>query len=152
LIPSSQTETPLLDLNAVSENPALVAGNSGTITTQFTTNVNTTELVHWFKCDACKCFIYAFWSGITDNGGTLRTATGTQVGTIDYQTGRIVWTNAIGSGNATISITFTPASAPVQPFESYALPVTRIIKAQTGRGFSSDSCTWCIKCVIHVAR
>jgi hypothetical protein len=36
----------------------------------------------------------------------LRTATGTQVGTIDYQTGRIVWTNAIGSGNATISITF----------------------------------------------
>ena len=41
LIPSSQTETPLLDLNAVSENPALIAGNSGTITTQFTTNVNT---------------------------------------------------------------------------------------------------------------
>ena len=55
----------------------------------------------------------------------MRTATGTQVGTIDYQTGRIVWTNAIGSGNATISITFKPASAPVQPFESYALPVTQ---------------------------
>jgi hypothetical protein len=42
-----------------------------------------------------------FGQAIVDNGGTLRTATGTQVGTIDYQTGRIVWTNAIGSGNAT---------------------------------------------------
>jgi hypothetical protein len=41
LIPSSQTETPLIDLNALSENVALVAGNSGTITAPFTTNVNT---------------------------------------------------------------------------------------------------------------
>jgi hypothetical protein len=65
-----------------------------------------------------------FGQAIADNGGTLRTASGTQVGTIDYQTGRIVWTNAIGSGSATLNITFTPASAPVQPFESYALPVT----------------------------
>ena len=46
LIPSSQTETPLLDLNAVSENPALIAGNSGTITTQFTTNVNNNQSLY----------------------------------------------------------------------------------------------------------
>jgi hypothetical protein len=65
----------------------------------------------------------------------LRTATGTQVGTIDYQTGRIVWTNAIGSGNATINITFTPASAPVQPFESYALPVTANNQGTNWTGF-----------------
>ncbi len=126
LIPSSQTETPLLDLNAVSENPALIAGNSGTITTQFTTNVNTAQSLYIGSgvMPASVAFTL-FGQNITDNGGTLRTATGTQVGTIDYQTGRIVWTNAIGSGNATISITFKPASAPVQPFESYALPVTQ---------------------------
>jgi hypothetical protein len=126
LIPSSQTETPLLDLNAVSENPALIAGNSGTITTQFTTNVNTSQALYLGSSVMPASVSFTlFGQAITDNGGTLRTATGTQVGTIDYQTGRIVWTNAIGSGNATISITFTPASAPVQPFESYALPVTQ---------------------------
>ncbi|MEQ1349648.1 hypothetical protein ABLU18_02120 [Acinetobacter junii] len=126
LIPSSQTETPLLDLNAVSENPALIAGNSGTITTQFTTNVNTAQALYLGSSVMPASVSFAlFGQNITDNGGTLRTATGTQVGTIDYQTGRIVWTNAIGSGNATISITFKPASAPVQPFESYALPVTQ---------------------------
>ena len=126
LIPSSQTETPLLDLNAVSENPALIAGNSGTITTQFTTNVNTSQSLYiGSSVMPASVSFTLFGQSITDNGGTLRTATGTQVGTIDYQTGRIVWTNAIGSGNATISITFTPASAPVQPFESYALPVTQ---------------------------
>ena len=126
LIPSSQTETPLLDLNAVSENPALIAGNSGTITTQFTTNVNNNQSLYIGSSVMPASVAFTlFGQAITDNGGTLRTATGTQVGTIDYQTGRIVWTNAIGSGNATISITFKPASAPVQPFESYALPVTQ---------------------------
>ena len=126
LIPSSQTETPLLDLNAVSENPALIAGNSGTITVQYTTNVNTAQALYLGSSVMPASVSFTlFGQAIVDNGGTLRTATGTQVGTIDYQTGRIVWTNAIGSGNATISITFKPASAPVQPFESYALPVTQ---------------------------
>lgn len=125
LIPSSQTETPLLDLNAVSENPALVAGNSGTITTQFTTNVNNNQSLYIGSSVMPSSVSFTlFGQAIADNGGTLRTASGTQVGTIDHQTGRIVWTNAIGSGNATLNITFTPASAPVQPFESYALPVT----------------------------
>jgi uncharacterized protein Veg len=62
LIPSNQTETPLLDLNALSENVALVAGNSGTITAQFTTNVNTIRayiLVQVFSCINC---IYLIWS------------------------------------------------------------------------------------------
>ncbi|WP_151730424.1 hypothetical protein [Acinetobacter junii] len=125
LIPSSQTETPLLDLNAVSENPALVAGNNGTITTQFTTDVNNNQSLYiGSSVMPASVSFTLFGQNITDNGGTLRTATGTQVGTIDYQTGRIVWTNAIGSGNAIIDVTFKPASAPVQPFESYALPVT----------------------------
>ena len=125
LIPSSQTETPLLDLNAVSENPALVAGNSGTITTQFTTNVNNNQSLYIGSSVMPSSVSFTlFGQAIADNGGTLRTASGTQVGTIDYQTGRIVWTNAIGSGNVTLNIAFTPASAPVQPFESYALPVT----------------------------
>lgn len=125
LIPSNQTETPLLDLNAVSENPALVSGNGGTINVQYTTNVNTGQALYLGSSVLPSSLSFTlFGQAITDNGGTLRTATGTQVGTIDYQTGRIVWTNAIGSGNAILNITFTPASAPVQPFESYALPVT----------------------------
>lgn len=125
LIPSSQTETPLLDLNAVSENPALVAGNSGTITVQYTTNVNTGQALYLGSSVLPGSLLFVlFGQSISDNGGTLRNPTGTQIGTIDYQTGRIVWTNAIGTGNANINVVFTPASAPVQPFESYALPVT----------------------------
>lgn len=126
LIPSSQTETPLLDLNAISENPALVAGNAGTITVQYTTNVNTAQSLYIGSSVLPASVAFTlFGQAITDNGGTLRTANGTQIGTIDYQTGHIIWTNAIGTGNANISITFTPASAPVQPFESYAIEVTQ---------------------------
>ncbi|MEO3355785.1 hypothetical protein [Acinetobacter haemolyticus] len=125
LIPSSQTETPLIDLNAVNENVALLAGNSGTITAPFTTNVNTNQSLYIGSGVLPGSVAFTlFGQAITDNGGTLRTVTGIQVGTIDYQTGHIVWTNAVGTGNTTINITFTPAVAPTQPFESYALPVT----------------------------
>lgn len=125
LIPSSQTETPLVDLNALSENVALIAGNSGTITAPFTTTVNTSQSLYIGSGVLPGSVSFSlFGQSITDNGGTLRTVTGTQVGTIDYQNGHIVWTNAIGTGSATINITFTPATAPTQPFESYALPVT----------------------------
>ncbi|WP_225761662.1 hypothetical protein [Acinetobacter sp. Marseille-P8610] len=127
LIPSSQTETPLLDLNAVSENPALVAGNSGTINVQYTTNVNTGQALYLGSSVLPGSISFTlFGQSISDNGGTLRNPTGTQVGSIDYQTGRIVWTNAIGTGNAIINVVFTPASAPVQPFESFALHVTAV--------------------------
>lgn len=125
LIPSSQTETPLVDLNALSENVALIAGNSGTVTAPFTTTVNTSQSLYIGSGVLPGSVSFTlFGQAITDNGGTLRTAAGVQVGTIDYQTGHIVWTNAIGTGAATISLTFTPATAPTQPFESYALPVT----------------------------
>lgn len=125
LIPSNQTETPLLDLNALSENVALVAGNSGTITTQFTTNVNTSQSLYIGSSVMPASIAFTlFGQDIVDSGGVLRTLSGTQVGTIDYQTGHIVWTNAIGTGTVSISLTFMPAAMPTQPFESYALPVT----------------------------
>lgn len=125
LIPSSQTETPLVDLNALSENVALLAGNSGTITAPFTTNVNTNQSLYIGSGVLPGSVSFTlFGQAISDNGGTLRTVSGTQVGTIDYQTGHIAWTNAVGTGTATINFTFTPAAAPTQPFESYALPVT----------------------------
>lgn len=125
LIPSSQTETPLIDLNALSENVALVAGNSGIITAPFTTNVNTNQSLYIGSSVLPGSLSFSlFGQAITDNGGTLRTLSGTQIGTIDYQTGHIVWTNAIGTGTVSINITFKPAAMPTQPFESYALPVT----------------------------
>ncbi|MEN5171579.1 hypothetical protein ABE427_02420 [Acinetobacter higginsii] len=125
LIPSSQTETPLVDLNALSENVALIAGNSGTIIAPFTTNVNTNQSLYIGSAVLPGSVSFSFFGqAITDNGGALRTISGTQVGSIDYQTGHIVWTSAAGTGTTTINLTFTPAAAPIQPFESYALPVT----------------------------
>ncbi|WP_336942831.1 hypothetical protein [Acinetobacter modestus] len=125
LIPSNQTETPLLDLNALSENVALVAGNSGTISVQYTTNVNNNQSLYIGSSVLPGSIAFTlFGQSIVDSGGVLRTLSGTQVGTIDYQTGHIVWTNAIGTGTVSISLTFMPAAMPTQPFESYALPVT----------------------------
>lgn len=126
LIPSSQTETPLIDLNASGESVALVAGNIDPITVPVTTIVGTSQSLYLGSSVLPSSMAFTlFGQAVTDNGGTLRTTSNTQVGTIDYQTGHIVWTNAIGSGNTSFDITFTPAAAPIQPFQSYAVPVTQ---------------------------
>ncbi|RKG47118.1 hypothetical protein D7V64_17180 [Acinetobacter cumulans] len=66
-----------------------------------------------------------FGQAITDQGGLLKNTLGTQVGTIDYQRGLIQWTSAAGAGTANLVITFKPATAPHQYYQSYAIPVTQ---------------------------
>lgn len=126
IIPSAQTETPLLDLNAVSESIALVAGNSSAITVNIDTTVNVDQSLYLGSSVMPNSFSTTiFGQAITDNAGLLKTNDGTQVGTIDYQNGHIVWNNAIGSGNQKITVSFIPASAPTQPSQSYSILVTQ---------------------------
>jgi uncharacterized protein Veg len=126
LVPSAQIETPLVDLNASSESVALVSGNAGTITASYSTTVGTTQNLYIGSSVMPSSVEFTlFGNVITDQGGLLKKADGTQVGTIDYQRGLIQWTSSAGAGATTLSITFKPAAAPTQPFNSYAVPVTQ---------------------------
>lgn len=126
LVPSAQIETPLVDLNASSESVALVSGNAGTITASYPVTVGTTQNLYIGSSVMPSSVAFTlFGNAITDQGGLLKKADGTQVGTIDYQRGLIQWTASAGTGAATLSITFKPAAAATQPFHSYAMPVTQ---------------------------
>lgn len=126
LVPSAQIETPLVDLNASSESVALVSGNSGTISVSYQVTVGTTQNLYIGSSVMPSSVAFTlFGNAITDQGGLLKKADGTQVGTIDYQRGLIQWTPSAGTGSTTLSITFKPAAAPTQPFHSYAVPVTQ---------------------------
>lgn len=127
LIPSAQTETPIIDVNAAGESVVLVAGNEGTITANYPNMVIGASQNLYIGSAVIPSSISFTMQGqqITDQGGLLKNTQGTQVGTIDYQRGLIQWTAAAPAGTMTLNITFKPAAAPNQYYQSHAIPVTR---------------------------
>jgi len=126
LIPSAQTETPIIDVNAAGESVILVPGNDGTITANFPTTVGVSQNLYLGSSVMPSSIAFTlFGQSVSDQGGLLKNSQGTQVGTIDYQRGLIQWTSAAGVGSTTLEITFKPAAAPRQYFQSYAIPVTQ---------------------------
>ena len=126
LIPSAQTETPIIDVNAAGESIILVPGNDGSITANFPTTVGVSQNLYLGSSVMPSSIAFTlFGQPVSDQGGLLKNSQGTQVGTIDYQRGLIQWTSAAGVGSTTLAITFKPAAAPRQYFQSYAIPVTQ---------------------------
>lgn len=126
LIPSAQTETPIIDVNAAGESIILVPGNNGTITANFPTTVGVSQNLYLGSSVMPSSIAFTlFGQPVSDQGGLLKNSQGTQVGTIDYQRGLIQWTSAAGAGSTTLVITFKPAASPRQYFQSYAIPVTQ---------------------------
>lgn len=127
LIPSAQTETPIIDVNAAGESVVLVAGNEGTITASYPNMVIGVNQNLYIGSAVIPSSISFTVQGqqITDQGGLLKNTQGTQVGTIDYQRGLIQWTAAAPAGTASLNITFKPAAAPNQYYQSHAIPVTQ---------------------------
>ncbi|MEG1092276.1 MAG: hypothetical protein RSE38_13145 [Acinetobacter sp.] len=126
IIPSAQTESPIVDVNAAGESTILVPGNDGLITAGFSTTVGVSQNLYIGSSVMPSSVAFTlFGQPVTDQGGLLKTSSGTQVGTIDYQRGLIQWTSAATAGATTLVITFKPAAAPNQYFQSYAMPVTQ---------------------------
>lgn len=135
IIPSAQTETPLLDVNASGERAALVKANDDPIVASYDITIDTTQgLYLGIGVMPSSVSFDLLGQAITDQGGLLKNSTGDQVGTIDYQKGLINWTTAAGTGAATLNISFIPAASPVQTTQSYAVPVTQINKSSNWTG------------------
>lgn len=126
LVPTSQAETPLANMTAVSENLALIAGSSQPITLDVLTTVSTSQNVYLGSSIVPSSLSFGlFGQAINDQGGILRSNNGLQVGTVDYQRGVIQWNESAGTGQAQIAFQFMPATAATRPMYSYSLPVTQ---------------------------
>ncbi|MFH7767718.1 hypothetical protein [Acinetobacter sp. BSP-28] len=126
IIPSAQTESPIVDVNAAGESAILVSGNNGSITASFSIIIGVSQNLYIGSSVMPSSVAFSlFGQPVTDQGGLLKNSSGTQVGTIDYQRGLIQWTSAATVGATTLSITFKPAASPNQYFQSEARPVTQ---------------------------
>lgn len=127
IIPSAQTETPIIDVNAAGQSVVLVSGNNGIISVDYPDIVVGVSQNLYIGSAVIPSSVAFSLQGqpITDQGGLLKNTQGTQVGTIDYQRGLIQWTASAPAGTMSLNITFKPAAAPNQFHQSHAIPVTQ---------------------------
>ena len=124
LVPSAQTETPILDVRSNGLSAALV--NSGAPLVQsISMGFTLTQSMH-VGGPIFPGSLSIVRSGVTliDEGGILTNA-GTEVGQVDYDNGIVsLSTNVWGTGSGTHTVTFTPAAIPDLISDQRAIRVT----------------------------
>lgn len=120
LVPSAQTETPMVNINAAGDSVALVKAKNGVLSKTFNNvTINTVSSLYVGSSVMPKSVEFTlFGSAVIDVGGELKNAAGTSIGTINYQNGSIVWNASAGTGATNLTINFMPAAAVTAPVES----------------------------------
>lgn len=114
LVPSAQTETPLLDLTAGGTSEALVESANGTVS--YTTSVGFSAATILSVGNAIQpgtLSISVSGATLTDNGGQLM-AGATVIGTVNYARGQVAMATSAPNYSGTKTITFRPAAAPIR--------------------------------------
>lgn len=127
LVPSAQTETPMVNINAAGDSVALVKAKNGVLSKTFNNvTINTVSSLYLGSSVMPKSVEFTlFGSAVTDVGGELKNAAGTSIGTINYQNGSIVWNASAGTGTTSLTINFIPAAAVTAPVESELIYVNQ---------------------------
>lgn len=124
IVPSSQQEIPLIDLDAAGQSAAFVAARGSAITIALTVPVATNNSVYLGSPILPQSLSFTlFGQSVVDNGGELKRGT-VVVGTVDYSNGVLAWNDQAGSGSTSISFSFKPAASPTRPNSSYSRAVT----------------------------
>lgn len=126
IIPTSLSETALVDINPGSDSPALIAGNPGTCS--FTTTTQSIKPNVTLYCGTGimpgTLSINVSGATITDDNGSAMLA-GQEIGEIDYGNGLVVWNDSCPNyTTSNKTVTFTPAARPLRVADTAALDVT----------------------------
>lgn len=114
LVPSAQTETPLLDLTAGGTSETLIESDNGTVSYTSAAAFNaSTVLSVGNAIQPGTLSISVSGATITDNGGDLMSGT-TVVGTVNYGRGQIALASSAPTYSGTKTISFRPAAAPIR--------------------------------------
>lgn len=125
VIPSSQAEVALLDLNAGGyTTPLVVSGVPLTFTSNFYVNANKSlHLGNPCMPGTFSMTLQGYGITLTDSAGQIKSGT-TTVGTIDYVAGIVNFSSTCPSYPGSNPVTYTPAGAPVVIADTASLSVT----------------------------
>ena len=114
LVPSAQTETPLLDLTAGGTSETLIESDNGTVSYTSAAAFNSSTVLSVGNAiQPGTLSISVSGATLTDNGGHLMSGT-TVVGTVNYGRGQIALASSASTYSGTKTISFRPAAAPIR--------------------------------------
>ena len=124
LVPSSRTETPVIDLTAGGQSSTLSPSDNGVVTISTVVSIAANKSFYLGTgCQPGSLQVAIGAALIKDNGGELLLA-GTVVGSIAYDRGQLTFNGQCPDyGTATKSITFSPASAVNRISDTMLIPV-----------------------------
>jgi hypothetical protein len=129
LVPSAQTEIPIIDANAAGELNAPVDSASGTVS--FTTGIGlSASSVLYIGTPIYPGSLSIAYSGgtLTDNGGDLYNGA-VIVGTVDYENGEVRFGATSPSFGGTKTVTYRPTVFPLAVADTLAISVTAATRA-----------------------
>lgn len=124
LVPSAQTETPLLDLTAGGTSETLIDSASGT--TSYTTSTafnSSTVLSVGNAIQPGTLSITVSGATLLDAGGSLMDGA-TVVGTVNYARGEVAFATSAPTYSGSKTITFRPGAAPIRVVDTAGIRVT----------------------------
>lgn len=125
IVPSAQTEIPLIDYSAAGQSLSLIDSGNGTVSYTTVQPFNASTIVSVGNAIWPGTLSIAHSSGtLTDNGGQLY-AGATAIGTVNYARGEVQFAGSAPTYNGSKTVTFRPAAAPLQLADSAAQQVTQ---------------------------
>lgn len=129
LVPSAQTETPLIDQNTAGQAVALTASANGVISYTTSQPLNSaTNLSLGNAVTPGTLEIVIGTSTLIDSGGQLYDGSNV-VGTVDYANGTVAFASLSSPYNGTKTIQFKPAAAPLRVADTAQIAVTQESRA-----------------------
>ncbi|CAK0764703.1 hypothetical protein CCP4SC76_4190001 [Gammaproteobacteria bacterium] len=123
LVPSAQSETPLVDLNAAGQSVPLIESGNGVLT--YTTSAQVASGKNFFIGNGILPGSLTLTGGgytFTDAAGELKSGA-TSIGTLDYARGTVTFGAGTPSFSGNIAVTFRPAGAPVRVADTAAIAI-----------------------------
>lgn len=130
LVPSAQSETPLMDLNASGLSALFVPGNDSVLTTSISGSIGPGARLYIGSPVFPGSLQLTTNTLITDDGGVLKAGT-IEVGTIDYGSGLLTFNNNQASHTGPKTLVFKPAAVPSRVQDTACITII-----QDSRGYN----------------
>ena len=125
LVPSAQSETPMVDLNAASLSSLYVPGNDNTINTTVNAPVGLNTKLYVGNSVIPGSFSLAInGNTITDAGGDLKNGS-TIVGSIEYDKGLCTFNANVPNYSGNMNLTFKPAAVPTRVADTASISIVQ---------------------------
>jgi len=123
LVPSAQSETPLVDLSAGGQTTPIIDAAAGTVSFSTTVPIGPNLSVYLGNgCVPGSLTVAVSGTQIVDQGGQLKAA-GTVIGSIDYGRGLLTFAATSPTYSGWKTITFRPAAAPIRVADTAAIAI-----------------------------